>query len=31
MSIWLLIILEWLMVVVGVALAELGLRRRLRS
>ncbi len=31
MSIWLLIIIEWLMVVVGVVLAEYALRRRLRS
>ena len=31
MSIWFLIIAEWLLLLLGVVLAELALRRRLRS
>lgn len=31
MSVWFLIVLEWLMVAVGVVLAEWALRRRLRG
>lgn len=31
MTVWFLIIIEWVMLVIGVALAEYALRRRLRS
>lgn len=31
MSIWFLIIVEWLMVIVGTVLAEYALQRRIRS
>jgi len=31
MSVWFLIIVEWILLVVGIAAAEYALRRRLRS
>jgi hypothetical protein len=31
MTVWFLIIIEWVMVVAGVALAEYAVRRRLKS
>jgi hypothetical protein len=31
MTVWVLIVIEWLLVIGGVAIAEVRLRRRLRS
>jgi hypothetical protein len=31
MSVWVLIVIEWLLVIGGVTVAEIALRRRLRS